>query len=335
MTTGTTPTNPASPRRATAPTPFHALPVVYAAAALLLVLGLGSIFSADGAFFSGYTHSSTLGQVAAYTILACGMTIVILTGGIDLSVGSIVALCGVVSAYLMTAANWPPLLAVLAGISAGAACGLISGSLVAALRLQPFIATLAMMAFARGLAKMVSGNTKILMLRPPPLLELLDSRLPLPFGVHVPVVALVALACVAGTLLILRMLPVGLAIYAIGDNQEAARYAGVAVRRTKIQAYSLCGALAGLAGILVSARERQANPDGGVGYELTAIAMVVVGGTSLSGGRGGVLLTVLGALTIGYLQKILDINGIEPDQQLMITGGIIALAVLVQGIRRR
>ena len=99
-------------------------------------------------------------------------------------------------------------------------------------------------------------------------------------------------------------------------------------------AYTLAGLLAGLAGIVFAAREHQANPDGGMGYELTAIAMVVIGGTSLSGGRGGVMLTVLGALTIGYLQKILDINGLDPAQQLMITGGIILLAVLVQGVGR-
>lgn len=311
------------------------LPVLYAAAALLLVLGLGSCFSAGGAFFSGYTHSSTLAQAAAFAILACGMTVVILTGGIDLSVGSLVALSGVVSAFLMTESGWPDWLALLAGVGAGAACGMVSGSLVAALRLQPFIATLAMMAFARGLAKRISGNTKILMLSPPPVLEFLGSRIELPLGVTVPVGVLLALACIGAVLALLRLLPLGVAIYAIGDNQEAARYAGVRVGRTKVLAYTLCGALAGLAGILVSAREQQANPDGGIGYELTAIAMVVVGGTSLSGGRGGVILTVLGALTIGYLQKILDINGIEPDQQLMITGGIIALAVLVQGLRRR
>jgi ribose transport system permease protein len=127
----------------------------------------------------------------------------------------------------------------------------------------------------------------------------------------------------------------GLAVYATGDNEQAARYAGLPVARTKVFAYTLSGLLAGLAGVAFAAREHQANPDGGQGYELTAIAMVVIGGTSLSGGRGGVALTVLGALTIGYLRKILDINGLDPAQQLMITGAIILLAVLVQGFRRR
>jgi ribose transport system permease protein len=332
---------PPRAKRAPSATRAAAAPLLFAVSALALVLVLGTAFSAEGAFFNSYTHSSTLGQLAPFAILACGMTIVILTGGIDLSVGSIVAFSGVITATLITRSGWPDWLALAAGIAAGAACGLISGSMIAFLRLQPFIATLAMMAFARGLAKRLSENTKILMLSPPPMLEALDRQLVigksvlLPHGFLLPVGVPLALSCIAATYVLLRLLPIGVAIYAIGGNHEAARYAGIPVRRTKIMAYALCGALAGLAGILISAREHQANPDGGVGYELTAIAMVVVGGTSLAGGRGGILLTVLGALTIGYLQKILDINGMEPDQQLMITGGIIALAVLVQGVRRR
>lgn len=302
----------------------------------MLVVGFGLVFSGEGAFFNAYTHSSTLGQIAAFTIMACGMTVVILTGGIDLSVGSLVALCGVVTAHLAVRLHLPESVAVLCGIGAGLVCGLASGAMIAFLRLQPFIATLAMMAFARGLAKRVAENTKIVMLDPPPILSAIDGKIRLPgVGFDLPVAVVPAAVCVLAVLVLLRATAAGVAIYGIGDNEEAARYAGIPVRRVKLLAYGLSGALAGLAGVVVSAREHQANPDGGVGYELTAIAMVVVGGTSLSGGRGGILLTVLGGLTIGYLQKILDINGFEPDQQLMITGGIIALAVLVQGLRRR
>lgn len=310
-------------------------PVLFAAAALLLVLAFGAAFNAEGAFFSAYTHASTLGQIAAFTILACGMTVVILTGGIDLSVGSLVALSGIVAAVLAVRLEYPAWLAILAAIAAGATCGLVSGALIAALRLQPFIATLAMMAFARGLAKSITANTKVMMLSPPPLFEFLDSRIPITGAFQVPVAVVPAAACVLATWALLRLLPFGVAVYATGDNPEAARYAGIPVRRVRILAYTLSGALAGLAGVLIAAREHQANPDGGVGYELTAIAMVVVGGTTLTGGRGGVMLTVLGALTIGYLQKILDINGFSTDQQYMITGAVIVLAVLVQGLRRR
>lgn len=309
--------------------------MLLALAALALVLSLGSVFNADHAFFTAYTHASTLGQIAALTIMACGMTAVILTGGIDLSVGSLVALTGIVAAHLAVDLQWPVWLALTLGIGTGAACGAASGIMVAWLRLQPFIATLAMMAFARGVAKWVSGNAKIVMLDLPSRWEWLDRSVALPGGFALPVAVIPAAACVVVTLVLLRRTAPGVWVYAIGDNETAAKYAGVPVAWTKALTYTLSGALAGLAGLIIAAREHQANPDGGLGYELTVIAMVVVGGTSLTGGRGGAMLTVLGALTIGYLQKILDINGFSPDQQLMITGVIIALAVLVQGARRR
>ncbi len=310
--------------------------VLFALAALGLVLVLGSVFSAGGAFYSSYTHTSTLGQIAGYGILSCGLTVVILTGGIDLSVGSLVALSGVLASLLAVREGWPAWTAVGAAIGASGLCGAASGSLVAFLRLQPFVATLAMMAFARGAAKWVSGGAKVGMMPPPPLIEFLNAKIPLPgTGVEVSVCVPLMLACVLGTWALLRVLTVGVHLYAIGDNEQAALYAGVPVARTKLLAYTASGALAGLAGVVFAALERQGNPDGGIGYELTAIAMVVIGGTSLAGGRGGVIPTLLGALTIGYLQKILDINGLETSTQLMVTGGIIVLAVLVQGLGGR
>ena len=144
-----------------------------------------------------------------------------------------------------------------------------------------------------------------------------------------------AAICVGLLFLILRLTPFGLNVYATGDNEQAARYAGVPVRRVKFLAYCASGFCSALAGLVFAIREHQGNPDGGLGYELTAIAMVVVGGTSLSGGRGGAVLTLVGALVIGYLKVILDINGFDPDKQLMITGVILALAALAQSLRRR
>lgn len=313
--------------------PRHA-PMLFAFGALALVLVFGSIFNASGAFFLSYTHSSTQGQIAGFAILASGMTVVILTGGIDLSVGSVAALAGVVAGTLWKGHGWSGPAAAVAGIGAGGVCGLVSGVAVARLRLQPFIATLAMMAFARGLAKELSENSKVVMLDLPGGWGVLDGKLHIAGQFALPTAVIPAGICIIGVLFMLRATASGMAVYAVGDNEQAARFAGVPVARTKIMAYTLAGLLAGLAGIVFAAREHQANPDGGMGYELTAIAMVVIGGTSLSGGRGGVMLTVLGALTIGYLQKILDINGLDPAQQLMITGGIILLAVLVQGVGR-
>ena len=308
--------------------------VAFAFAALALVLSLGAVFNANGLFFKADTHALALWAVSGYGILACGMTVVILTSGIDLSVGSVAALAGIVFAMVTMQADMSGWVAVPLAVVVGAACGLVSGLLIAVLRLQPFIATLAMMAFARGAAKMLTGGVKVQKMPPPPSVEALNAKFPI-LGVDVSVSVFLFVGCVALTVFFLRALRVGRYVYAIGDNEEAARLSGVPVRVTKVLAYVLCGAFSGLAGVLFAALERQGNPDAGIGYELTAIAMVVVGGTSLMGGRGGVVLTVLGALTIGYLRKILDINSVPTPQQLMITGGIIVLAVLFQGLRRQ
>lgn len=307
--------------------------VAFAVAALAIVLLIGTVFNAGGVFFKLDTHVQALWQIAAFGILACGMTVVILTAGIDLSVGSLVALSGVVYALLIIKHGVPGPVAFAAAVGAGALCGLASGLTVALLRLQPFIATLAMMAFARGLAKSewLSDGRKIFAMPAPEAFEFFNRKVP---GLGVEVSVVLFAACAVLTLVLLRGFRFGRYVYAIGDNEEAARLSGVPVKRTKVLAYTLCGAMAGLAGVLVAAQERQGNPDAGVAYELTAIAMVVVGGTSLMGGRGGLSLTVLGALTIGYVRKILNINGVPTAPQLMTTGGIIVLAVLVQSLRR-
>ena len=308
--------------------------VAFAVLGAAVVALLGCVFNHDGAFFRAGTHADALWQMGGYGILACGLTVVIITGGIDLAVGSLVSLSGVAFAILIIEREISGAIAIPVAILVGALCGLVSGSLVAFVRVQPFIATLAMMAFAHGLAKYLTGGLVVTKYPYPALFEQLNSSVNLG-GFKLSLHVLVFLICAAVTVLFLRFTTLGLHIYATGDNQEAARYAGVPVKATKLVAYTFCGAMAGLAGVFFCAVVRQGNPDGGVGYELTAIAMVVVGGTPLSGGRGGMVLTVLGVLTIGYLRKILDINSIESSAQLMITGGIIVLAVLAQGFRRR
>lgn len=308
--------------------------VAFALVGVLLVAVLGFVFNAGGVFFRAGTHADTLWQVGAYGILACGLTVVIVAGGIDLAVGSVVALTGVIFAALVMKRDLPGIAAVPVAVLAGAVSGLASGALVAFVRVQPFIATLAMMALARGLAKQLAEGQVITRYPYPPLVEALNTSFDLA-GFKLSLHVVVFLVCAVLTLAFLRTTRGGVYVYAVGDNEEAARYAGVPVRFTKVMAYSLCGALAGLAGVFFCAIERQGNPDGGVGYELTAIAMVVVGGTPLAGGRGGVVLTVLGTLTIGYLRKILDINAVETAMQLVITGAIIVLAVLAQARTRK
>jgi ribose transport system permease protein len=306
--------------------------------ALILVLLVGCIFNADGAFFRWDTHRSMLRQASEFGILACGMTLVILTAGIDLAVGSILGLVATAFSLFSIHWGWGGIPAVAVGLAVGCLCGAASGSLVGLFRMQPFIATLAMMTFARGLAKQVSGGQKIsqAVQHPdgtfefvdlPGVFGLIDSRI---LGGNLSVITLLFLLLVTVLGISLRYLRFGRHLYAIGGNEQAARLSGVPVVRTKLLAYTLSGFCAGLAGICHAAQEQQGDPEAGFTYELSAIAIVVIGGTSLMGGRGGIALTLLGTLIIGYLEKILSINAIGEPGRLMLTGLIIVGAVLIQ-----
>jgi ribose transport system permease protein len=311
--------------------------------ALVLVLAAGAAFHAEGAFFQWSTHSAMLRQASVHGILACGMTLVIVTAGIDLSVGSVLGLSAVVFSLLTIHLGWAALPAVAAVLGAGILLGALSGGLISGFGLQPFIVTLAMMVFARGLAKLVSGGQKIsqAVLRPdgsgydsvelPRVFDLIDSRV---LGSTVWVVTLVLLAIAAASWVILARLRVGRHAYAVGASAEAARLAGVPVSATLVFVHAFSGLCAAVAGICQAAQEQQGDPETGAGYELSAIAMVVIGGTSLMGGRGGVVLTMIGMLTIGYLQKILSLNAVGEAGRLMLTGAIIVGAVLFQRSRR-
>jgi ribose transport system permease protein len=314
------------------------LPFVRAFLALLGVMILGFIFNADGAFDKWATHRDMLRQVSVIGILACGMTLVIITGGIDLSVGSILGFSAVLFAELAIHQGWPAGAAVMVTLSAGLLFGVFSGGLISRFRLQPFIVTLAMMVFARGLAKWISGGQKISTavqqgdgsyhyVEAPPIFDQLSSRI---FGGNVAVVTLVLVGCVVICGVVLAKLRWGRYLYAVGGNEEAARLAGVPVTGSKLLAYGLSGLLGAVAGICQAAQELQGDPEAGGSYELSAIAMVVIGGTSLTGGRGGIGLTLLGCLTIGYLEKILSINAVGESARLMLTGAIIVGAVLFQ-----
>jgi len=314
------------------------LPWVRSVLALVFVILLGCAFPAHGAFFHWNTHRDMLRQVSVYGLLAAGLTPVIITGGIDLSVGSVLGLCAVAFVELTLPHGLPAIIAVPATLALGTALGLTSGWLTACCRLQPFIATLAMMVFARGSAKWLSGGQKISRaialpdgsfgyLDLPPFFNHLGATL---WGGNVAVVTLVFLAGVGVIAVVLSKLRYGRYLYATGGNEEAARLSGVPVATAKFLAYGLSGLFAAGAGICQAVQEEQGDPEAGTGYELTAIAMVVIGGTSLAGGRGGVGLTLLGAITIGYLEKILSINAVPEASRLMLTGVIIVAAVLLQ-----
>ena len=310
--------------------------------ALLLVLLLGVIFHAEGAFFKIGTHRDALRQASVFGILAAGMTLVIITGGIDLSVGSVLALVAVCFSLFSIHWGWSPWLAVPVALVIGAACGGVSGTVTARLGVQPFIATLAMMVFARGLAKYVSGGMKVSTavqntdgtyryVDVPDIFRAIDTRI---LWDNLSVVTVIFLVCAVAAWIALAKHRWGRQLYAIGGNEEAARLSGVPVTWSKILAYVASGTFAAVAGICQAAQEQQGDPEAGIAYELIAIAMVVIGGTNLMGGRGGIGLTLLGVLTIGYLEKILSINAVPEASRLMLTGAIIIVAVLAQRRKR-
>lgn len=318
------------------------IPLVRALLALIVVLGLGFLFHADGAFHAWGTHRDVFRSMAVYGILACGMTVVIVSGGIDLSVGSVLAVASVSYCIFAIRMGWPTSLAVLGALGLATVAGLFSGGLISKFNMQPFIATLAMMVFARGFAKWMSDGQKVsttvvddsgnyTYVDPPALFKILDTKI---LDGNLFMVTVVFLVCVLITAIILSRMTWGRYLFAIGGNEEASRLCRVPVGTTKVLAYGYCALLAGIAGICQAAQETQGDPNAGITYELNAIAMVVIGGTSLAGGRGGVGLTLVGVLTISYLEKILSINAVGEPTRNMLTGLIIVIAVLFQRSRR-
>jgi ribose transport system permease protein len=318
------------------------IPATRAFLALIFVLLIGCLFNAQGAFFKIGTHRDALRQASVFGILACGLTLVIISGGIDLAVGSVLALVAVAFSLMSIHWEWAPWVSVPICLLLGLAGGSISGGLTAWFGIQPFIATLAMMVFARGLAKTISGGMKIstAVKNPdgsyhyvdvPHVFQFIDSRI---LRGDLAMVTVIFLVCAAVAWVALSRHSWGRHIYAIGGNEEAARLSGVPVKLSKVLAYAASGLLAAVAGMCQAAQEQQGDPEAGAGYELTAIAIVVIGGTSLTGGRGGIGLTLLGTLTIGYLEKILSINAVPEASRLMLTGAIIVIAVLAQRRKR-
>ena len=297
---------------------------------LLVAIVFGALIGPR--FFSGANVELIARQTAIVCTAALGMTMIIVSGGIDLSVGSVVALTTVVVAVMLRADAGPGA-AALAGVAAAALCGLANGVLITALRVIPFIVTLGMMILVRGAAKGLAEERRI---EAPAtwLNELLravdpDSALLAPPGIWI--VALLALL-VAGTLGYTRF---GRHLFSIGSNERTARLCGVAVERTKIAVYTLGAMLAGVAGLLQFSRLSVGDPTVADGLELDVIAAVIIGGGSLNGGRGSVLGTVLGATTMAVIQIGCSQRGLPNWIQQIVTGGIIILAVALDHWRTR
>ncbi|HTR04184.1 MAG TPA: ATP-binding cassette domain-containing protein [Thermoanaerobaculia bacterium] len=275
-----------------------------------------------------------LRQVAEKGILAVGMTAVVVSGGIDLSVGSVLALAATLTASFFMRGGFSFAAALLAVLGVGALCGAVNGFVVARWRLQPFIATLATMSAARGVARYVSGGTAIPLgfgpgAAPEAMRALAGVLVP-----YVPVPAVLFLASVLAMHVYLSRTRAGRYLYAIGDNETAARLSGVRVAWHKASVYVIAGLLAAVAGIVHCAQLEQGNPNDGVAYELDAIAAVVIGGTSLSGGVGTVGGTLVGVLTIGVINNIMGLNNVDANLQLILKGVIILGAVWLQRRRR-
>lgn len=267
---------------------------------------------------------NVLRQVSINALIAYGMTFVILTGGIDLSVGSILALASALTAGML-ASGMDPVLAVIVGLAAGAAMGMVNGLIITKGKVAPFIATLATMTIFRGFTLVYTDGRPITGLSDAVSFQMLGKGYFL--GIPFPVVTMLIAYFVL--FFILRKTTFGRGVYAIGGNEEASRLSGLKVDRLKIGVYSITGFLSALAGITLASRLNSAQPIAGASYELDAIAAVVLGGTSLSGGRGWIFGTLIGALIIGVLNNGLNLLNVSSFYQQVVKGGVILLAVLL------
>lgn len=291
-----------------------------------------AFFSIVSPFFFSYGNFiAILFSTVVIGTLAIGTTFVIISAGIDLSIGTGMALCAVMSGVFIVKMGLPLALGVPLAILFGGLIGLVNGINVAVLRIPPFIATLAMMLVAEGLALVLSDSTPIYFTDVPGYIELSSGNL-IP-NIPNAVLFLLLIAMIAGVLLIKSVL--GRYTYSIGSNEEATALSGIDVRKWKLAIYAFAGLFTGLAGVLISARLGSAQPATGMGYELQAIAAVVIGGTSLSGGKGSIIGTLIGALIISVLNNGLQIMSIPQEWQNVILGCVILVAVYTDRIRKK
>ena len=302
---------------------------------LIALLGFFSIFANN---FAAWGNMVGIMQATAVNgVLGVAVTFVIISGGIDLSVGTLMTLTAVMAGLVLTNLGMPLPIGVLGAIGSGALMGAISGGDIAKLKIPPFIASLGMMQIARGLALVFSGAKPIYfndtpnyaLLSPKSSISLLIPGLEIPNGV------LIMFGVAIISAVILNRTIIGRMIFALGSNEEAARLSGIAVDRWKILTYTICGGICGVAGLIVSSRLNSAQPALGLGYELDAIAAVVIGGTSLSGGRGTIMGTIIGAFIMSVLTNGLRVMGVQEEWKIVVTGMIIIIAVFIDIVLRK
>ena len=303
--------------------------------ASLLVL-IAFFTAASPNFMQADNMVSILQATAVNGVLAIAVTFVIITSGIDLSVGTLMTFCSVMAGVLLTYWGLPLYVGIVGAIFFGALCGLVSGVVIAKLKVPPFIATLGMMMLLKGLSLVISGTKPIYFNDTPDFTSIAQDSLIAYFLPSLPipnaVLILFVVAVVAS--LVLNKSILGRYTFALGSNEEAVRLSGVNVDFWKIVVYTLNGAICGIAGLLIASRLNSAQPALGQGYELDAIAAVVIGGTSLSGGTGTIIGTIIGAFIMSVLTNGLRIMSVAQEWQTVVTGVIIILAVYTDILRR-
>ncbi len=305
-------------------------------AVLLILFSFFSIFAPY--FFQGSNFIAIMVATYVNGVLACACTFVIISGGIDLSVGTLMTFTAVMSGVFITNLGLPMPIGIVGALLSGAAAGALSGTFIAKMKLPPFIATLGMMQMARGSSLLIAQEKPIYFTETPSYtfiaydstLNYLFPALPkIPNGV-----ILMFLVAIISALVLNRTI-FGRYVFALGSNEEAARLSGMNVDFWKICTYAFSGLICGVAGLLISSRLQQARPDLGFGYELEAIAATVIGGTSLSGGRGSILGSIIGAFILSVLLNGLRIMGAPEDYKIVVTGAVIILAVWVDSLLRK
>ena len=304
-------------------------------ASLIVLLIVFSVASPN--FMQTSNMIAILQATSVNGVLAVAATLVIITGGIDLSVGTMMTFTAVMTGVVLTYLGMPLPLGVVTAIATGAFCGLCSGTFIAKMKIPPFIATLGMMLILKGLSLVISGTRPIYFNDTPgfdlisrgSLIGEIIPAVPIPNGVLILfIVAIAASYVLSNTVL-------GRYTFALGSNEEAVRLSGVNTDRWKMAVYALAGGIVGISGLLIASRLNSAQPALGLGYELEAIAAVVIGGTSLSGGRGTILGTLIGALIMAVLTNGLRVLSVAQEWQTVVTGVIIILAVYADMLRRR
>lgn len=289
---------------------------------VFIVLVIILMILSPNAFAKPRNLINVVKQASINGVLACGMMFVIIAGGIDLSAGSVVALSGVVAAYLAQMQGIPIILPILGALGTGALIGLVNGFGAAYAELPPFIITLATMSIVRGAALILSGGSPVFGLQ-----EQFEGIAGISIANVIPILVLYFLLIAVFSGFILNKTVFGRHVYAIGGNSITAKVSGINVKSMLLRVYIICGVFSGIAGLLIASRTMQGSPTVGVGYEMDAIAAVVIGGVSMSGGSGKWYGTIIGALLLALISNGLDILGVSSNFQQIIKGIIIAVAV--------